>query len=91
MAGRRSWYVVRRELLKAASSKMTKGQQLLSLLHIPESFSLDRADEIRQRQRESMARLSESTSARMILVGEVKAIEAARFGTCLVVKHMPDA
>ncbi|MFX8347318.1 DUF1173 family protein, partial [Acinetobacter baumannii] len=24
MAGRRNWYVVRRELLKAASSKMTK-------------------------------------------------------------------
>lgn len=28
MAGRRNWYVVRRELLKAASSKMTKGQPL---------------------------------------------------------------
>lgn len=91
MAGRRSWYVVRRELLKAASSKMTKGQPLPALLHIPESFSLDRADEIRQRQRESLARLSESTSARMILLGEVKAIEDARYGKCLVVKHMPDA
>lgn len=91
MTGRRSWYVVRRELLKAASSKMTKGQPLPALLHIPESFSLDRADEIRQRQRESLARLSESTSARMILMGEVKAIEDARYGKCLVVKHMPDA
>ncbi|MFX8156693.1 DUF1173 family protein, partial [Acinetobacter baumannii] len=46
MAGRRNWYVVRRELLKAASSKMTKGQPLPTLLHIPESFALDRADEI---------------------------------------------
>jgi hypothetical protein len=91
MAGRRSWYVVRRELLKAASSKMTKGQPLPALLHIPESFKLDRADETRQRQRESLARLSESTSARMILLGEVKAIEDARYGKCLVVKHMPDA
>lgn len=91
MAGRRSWYVVRRELLKAASSKMTKGQPLQALLHIPESFSLERADEIRQRQRDSLARLSDSTSARMILLGEVKAIEDARFGKCLVVKHMPDA
>ncbi|MFX8227186.1 DUF1173 family protein, partial [Acinetobacter baumannii] len=26
----------------------------------------------------------------MILLGEVKAIENARFGKCLVVKHMPD-
>ncbi len=90
MAGRRNWYVVRRELLKAASSKMTKGQPLPTLLHIPESFALDRADEIRARQRDSLARLSESTSARMILLGEVKAIENARFGKCLVVKHMPD-
>lgn len=90
MAGRRSWYVVRRELLKAASSKTTKGQPLPTLLHIPESFALDRADEIRQRQRESLARLAESTSARMILLGEVKAIESARYGKCLVVKHMPD-
>lgn len=91
MAGRRSWYVVRRELLKGASSKITKGQPLPALLHIPESFTLDRADEIRQRQRTSLARLSESTSARMILLGEVKAIEDARYGKCLVVKHMPDA
>lgn len=90
MAGRRSWYVVRRELLKAASSKVTKGQPLPALLHIPESFALDRADEIRQRQRESLARLSESASTRMILLGEVKAIEDARYGKCLVVKHMPD-
>jgi hypothetical protein len=90
MAGRRSWYVVRRELLKASSSKMTKGQPLPALLHIPESFVLDRADEVRQRQRQSLARLAESTSARMILLGEVKAIENARYGMCLIVKHMPD-
>lgn len=90
MRGRRSWFVVRRELLKAASSKMTKGQPLPALLHVPETFVLDRADEIRQRQRESLARLSDSTSARMILLGEVKAIENARYGKCLIVKHMPD-
>lgn len=90
MAGRRSWYVVRRELLKAAGSKMTKGHPLRALLHIPESFNLDRADEIRQRQRESLARLAESTSARMLLVAELKAIEDARYGKCLIVKHMPD-
>lgn len=91
MTGRRSWYVVRRELLKAASAKMTKGQPLATLLHIPESFYVERAEEIRQRQRESLARLCESTSARMILLGEVKAIEDARYGKCLIVKHMPDA
>lgn len=91
MAGRRSWYVVRREILKAASSKIAKGQPLGDLLFVPETFNLDRVDELRHRQRESLAKLSESSSARLILVGEVKAIEDARFGKCLVVKHMPEA
>jgi len=90
MSGKRSWYVVRRELLNAASSKTTKGQSLPDVLFIPESFSLERADEIKQRQRDAMARLSSSSSARMILVGEMKPIEDARYGKCLVVKHMPD-
>lgn len=89
MAGRRSWYVVRRELLMAASSKTAKGHDLADLLYIPESFALERADAIKARQRDALARLS-SPSARMILVGEVKAIEDARYGKCLVVKHMPD-
>lgn len=90
MAGRRSWYVVRRELLNAASSKTAKGQPLADLLYIPESFALERADAIKQRQRDALARLSSSPSTRMILVGEVKAIEDARYGKCVVVKHMPD-
>jgi hypothetical protein len=89
MAGRRPWYVVRRELLIAASSKIAKGHALAELLYIPESFALERADEIKQRQRDALARLS-SPSARMMVVGEVKAIEEARYGKCLVVKHMPD-
>jgi hypothetical protein len=91
MTGKRSWYVVRRELLNAASSKTTKGQPLHEVLYIPESFSLDRADDIKKRQRDAMARLSSSSTARMILVGEIKAIEDARYGKCLVVKHMPDS
>lgn len=91
MAGRRSWFVVRRELLNAASSKSTKGLSLLDVLYVPESFSVERADDIKQRQRDAMTRLSSASTARMILVGEVKVIEDARYGKCLVVKHMPDA
>ena len=90
MAGRRSWFVVRREILNAASSMQTKGQALPDVLFIPESFSLERAAEIQQRQHEALSRLSASPSARMILLGEVKAIEDARYGKCLVVKHLPD-
>lgn len=90
MLGKRSWFIVRRELLNAASSKKTKGESLLDVLFVPEPFALDRSEDIRQRQREAMARLSSSSTARMILVGEVKAIEDARYGKCLIVKHMPD-
>lgn len=90
MEGRRSWFVVRRELLKAASSKVAKGQSLAELLYIPETYNTDRAGEIRQRQREALARLADSSSARMVLIGELKAIEEARFGKCLVIKHMPE-
>lgn len=90
MAGKRSWFVVRRELLNASSSKTAKGQSLLDVLFVPESFSLDRADEIKQRRLNTLARLSSSSNARMIVIAEVKAIEDARYGKCLVAKHMPD-
>ncbi len=90
MAQRRSWFVVRRELLQATSMKIAKGLPLSSLIHIPERFELEAFDAIRQRQRESLARLAQSSSARMILLAEVKAIENARYGKCLIVKHMPD-
>jgi len=90
MLGRRSWYVVRREIQTAVSSKMTKGEALSDVVFVPESFALERADEIRHRQREALARLVASPSARMLLLGEVRAIEDARYGKCLVVKHMPD-
>ncbi|RRS01162.1 DUF1173 domain-containing protein [Aquabacterium soli] len=91
MTGRRSWWIVRRELLNAASSKTTKGQALLDVLFIPESFSTERADEIRNRQREALSRLAESTSARMVMIAEVKQLaEEARFGKSMVIKHMPD-
>jgi Protein of unknown function (DUF1173) len=90
MLGKRSWYIVRRELLAAAFSKKTKGRNLPELLYIPESFSLERADEIKGRQLVSLGALSGATSARLLLVGEVKNLEDARFGKGMVIKHMPD-
>lgn len=89
MQGKRSWFVVRRELLSAAAAKTTKGHGLTDVLYIPETFALNRASEIKQRQLAVLSRLS-SSSARMILIGEVKVIEEARYGKCVVIKHMPD-
>lgn len=90
MEGRRSWYIVRRELLAGAVSKKTKGKPLNDLLYIPESFSVERAADIKARQFEALAPLSVSPDARMILIGEVKALEDARYGKALIIKHMPD-
>jgi Protein of unknown function (DUF1173) len=90
MAGKRSWFVVRRELLKGASAKTTKGLSLPEVLFIPESFVLKDEADIKLRQIDALARLSSSATARMIVIGEVKAIEEARYGKCLVVKHLPE-
>jgi hypothetical protein len=90
MEGRRSWYIVRREILASAVSKMTKGKALSDVLYLPESFNLERAPDIKTRQLEVLAPLAASPDARMILIGEVKAIEDARYGRSLVIKHMPD-
>ena len=89
MQGKRSWFVVRRELLNAAAEKTTKGRSLSEILYVPEPFVLERAQEIKQRQLAALASLSLANS-RLILIGEIKGIDPARYGKSLVIKHMPD-
>jgi Protein of unknown function (DUF1173) len=90
MAGKRSWFIVRRELLAAASSKTAKGKMLASLLFIPETFNSDLANDIKKRQLDALGRVREQSNARMVLIGEIKGIEDARYGRSLVIKHLPD-
>lgn len=90
MEGKRSWYIVRRELLAAAVSKQTKGKHLPDLLYIPESFKAEDQAGIKMRQLASLANLSAASAARMLIIGEIKALEDARFGKALIIKHMPD-
>lgn len=90
MGGKRSWFVVRRELLGAALGKQTKGSPLSELLYVPETFFLDTQREIKERQLAALSRLSLSPGNRMMVLGEVKLFEPARFGHILVLKHMPD-
>lgn len=90
MSGRRSWFVVRRELMAAASAKVAKGKPLADLLFIPETYSLERQDEIKRRQVESLSRLALQSTDRMLFIGTVKGFDDARFGKSLVVKHLPD-
>ena len=90
MSGKRSWFVVRREILSAASSKIAKGKPLADLLFLPETFSSERIDEIKRRQVESLSRLALQSNDRMLFIGAVKGFDDARFGKSLVIKHLPD-
>ena len=93
MAGKRSWYVVRKHLLLAAEDKAAKCAPLTDLLFIPEAFSVEHRTELEARR---LARLAPIATAGaggrklLLLIGEVKAIEPARYGHKMTIKHLPD-
>lgn len=92
-AGRRSWAVVRKQLLMAAHGKVARSRPLQDQLYVPEPFTVERRDEINARR---LARWScavgdrPRTRSLLLLVGEVKEIVPARFGYKAVIKHLPD-
>ncbi len=93
MAGKRSWYVVRKHLLQAAADKTAKGGALTDVLFIPESFSVEHKSEIESRRVAKLARTAMATKGGrqlMLLVGEVKVIEPARYGHKMTIKHLPE-
>lgn len=94
MDGRRNWTVVRKYLLQAAEGKTTKGASLSDVLYIPETFQLERKDEIAERR---LAKMSKATvldgkGARrlMLVVAEVKEIAPSRYGHKVIFKHLSD-
>jgi len=90
MAGKRNWFVVRRALINASLGCKARGESLSRVLFVPETFQLDRKDEIAGRRQSELAAAHASPDAIMVVVGEVKAIEPARFGEKITVKHLPD-
>ena len=90
MRGKRSWGVVRRELINAAANKMTKGKFLNEALYIPETFNSSGVDAMAARRNTHLAPLAASASTRMIVIAPYKVLEHARFGYKLLLKHMPD-
>lgn len=92
MAGKRSWYVIRKFLLQAAEDKTTKGNSLSEVLYIPESFNLERKGEINARRVAQFAKASASGGAKklMICIGEIKEISPSRYGHKIVFKHLSD-
>jgi hypothetical protein len=93
MAGKRNWFVIRKYLLQAAADKMAKGTALSNMLYLPETFSVERKDEIAQSRAQMMAKLAapeKGVRKLQVLIGEVKEIATSRYGYKVVVKHLPD-
>jgi hypothetical protein len=89
MLGKRSWFIVRRELLSAAHQMKAKGFALDDLLFIPETFHADHVAEIDSRTTHRLKRLADSPDNRMLVIAEVKALEPARYGHRIIAKHLP--
>lgn len=91
--GRRTWGVVRRQLLEAAARKVTGGRDLLQVLYVPEPFVLAQRDAIDAR-RLSHWRQAQSgppgSSSLVLIIGELKDMGPARFGYRAFIKHLPD-
>ena len=92
MHGKRSWFIIRKYLLLAAQNKIARKNPLGEFLLIPENFSVDDKTEITSRRRQFLSKLIKKGNKQLmgILIGELKAIESARFGYKMLIKHMPD-
>ncbi|GEO01905.1 hypothetical protein FHS51_002976 [Sphingobium wenxiniae] len=90
MAGKRTWFVVRRALLEAAASCRAKQEALSHVLFVPESFRQEEKEEIRARRRAALARVYASRDEMMVVVGEIKEIVAAHGAERIVLRHVGD-
>lgn len=96
LAGKRSWGLVRHRLRDAVAGKVAKSRDLAEVLFVPEVWRKDTNAEIAARRvaRFSALRAAKGRSAARplgLLVGEYKTHGASRFGSKLLIKHMPDA
>jgi len=93
MAGKRNWRIVSWYLRQAARGKLTMGKPLSTKLYVPEPFNAEKKTEIAARRLAAWAPMQQHGTSQefMMLIGELKAIDLARFGHKLVIKHLPDA
>lgn len=92
MEGKRNWRTIQKYLTQAATDKTAKGASLDASLFVPEFWSKEGWDDIRKRRASKLAPLAKTGGARklMVVIGEVKVIEPARYDSQLVLKHLPD-
>lgn len=90
MASKRNWYIVRRQMLNAAQGCRVKGNSLGQVLYVPETFNLEHKDEIVSRRLSQLGPVRSSKDAIMVVVGEIKTLDATRYGERMMLKHLPD-
>ncbi|MGN6096477.1 MAG: DUF1173 domain-containing protein [Bosea sp. (in: a-proteobacteria)] len=91
-AGRRHWWNIRYHLVEAAKTMLVKGAPLSEVLLIPEPFRAENKDAIEQRRAVTLSAVQPQKAGQrklMVLVGEIKEVQAGRGGHRLVVKHLP--
>ena len=93
--GRRTWGAIRHQLIRAATHMYACGDTLAAKLDVPEPFSVEQRDSINERRKNTWSAAASAAArtgsqAMLLLVAEVKAIQAARFGHKVIIKHMPD-
>ena len=92
-ANKRSWGIVRKQLLLAAEDKIVRGHPLKSILYVPEVFSVEQRDAINARRvAQWVPAVAQAGKPQqlMVVIAEVKEIVPARYGFKSVVKHVPD-
>ena len=90
MAGKRSWFVVRRALIEAAAACKAKQEALPHMLFVPETFRLEDKEDIRARRRAALDRVYRSQSDMMVVIGEIKEIVPAHGAERIVLRHVGD-
>lgn len=91
MKDKRTWYVIRKYLLEAAANKLVKKQNLKDIIYIPETFFLDKKNEIDHRRILTFKKVADSDKGArklMIVIAEVKDIAESRYGHKVLFKHI---
>jgi hypothetical protein len=86
---RRSWAVVRKRVMAAASQMQASRRSLGELLHLPEPFMEERAHAAREQRRKFFA-TAQAERRLALLVGELKSIYRSRDAWRLAIRHMPE-
>lgn len=93
MAGKRSWHVIRKYLLRAIEDKRVGTRELADLVYVPELFNVVDKAAIQRRRQAQFEQGGDQTrqGERLLLaIGELKCLEPARTAYKLTLKHVPD-